>query len=123
MKIKNGVDLVEIKRIEALITRKEHFVRRFFTEKECALFEEKNGRAETIAANFAGKEAIAKAFGTGVRGFDLNELEILRDSLGKPYVTLYGRARKRAEEDGLKAIEISLSHTAEHAIAFVIAIY
>lgn len=118
----NGVDIVEISRIDEILKRKDHFLERFFTVEERKLFEAKGFKTETIAANFAAKEAISKAFGTGIRGFRLDELEILRDDLGKPYVNLYGRAKALAAELGIHAFIISLSHTKQNAIAFVIAV-
>lgn len=118
----NGVDIVEISRIEEILKRKESFLERFFTAEERKLFEKKGFKTETIAANFAAKEAISKAFGTGIRGFRLDELEILREESGKPYVNLYGSAKALASELGIHAFIISLSHSKQNAIAFVIAI-
>ena len=77
-------------------------------------------RPETMAANFAAKEAFAKALGTGVRGFALGEVAVLRDSLGAPYFALSGRAKELAEGRG-PAFSVSLTHTDELAAAFVVA--
>ena len=77
-------------------------------------------RPETMAANFAAKEAFAKALGTGVRGFALGEVAVLRDSLGAPYFALSGRAKELAVGRGL-AFSVSLTHTDELAAAFVVA--
>lgn len=122
MIIGNGVDLLEINRISELLERRPEFLERFFTKKEAALFESKNFKHETIAAGFAAKEAIAKAMGTGVRGFDLIDVEVLRDPLGKPVVVLHGRALEVARSKGIDRIELSLSHSKTQAIAFAIAI-
>lgn len=122
MIIGNGVDLLEISRISALLERRPEFLERFFTKKETAYFESKNFKHETIAAGFAAKEAIAKAMGTGVRGFDLIDVEVLRDPLGKPVVVLHGRALEVARCKGIERIELSLSHSKTQAIAFAIAI-
>lgn len=79
------------------------------------------GRLPDLAARFAGKEAISKALGTGLKGISWREMEILPDQRGKPLVTLRGQALKRAGELGLKDFAITLSHTHEHAVAFVVA--
>ena len=117
----NGVDLLEVDRIKELYEKNPRFLERFFTEGECALFERKMMSIETIAANFAAKEAVSKALGTGVRGFNLIDIEILRDEMGKPIVNLYDRAGMLAESLGIDHIMLSISHTEKHAIAFAIA--
>lgn len=116
----NGVDIVEIVRIESMIQAKKRFLEKIFTQNERHLFERKAYKPETIAANFAAKEAVSKAFGTGIRGIAFDEIEILRDDLGKPYVNFYGNAKRFAEEMGVKKCHVSLSHSKENAIAFVI---
>ncbi len=117
----NGVDLLEVDRIKELYKKNPRFLERFFTEGECAFFERKMMNIETIAANFAAKEAVSKALGTGVRGFNLIDIEILRDEMGKPIVHLYNRAEILAESLGIDHIMLSISHTEKHAIAFAIA--
>ena len=87
-----GVDSIEISRVVKAM-EKEHFVHRIFTEKERAEMEHTKRRG---ASDFAGKEAVVKAFGTGFAGIDACEVEILRRESGAPYVTLYGAARKKA---------------------------
>jgi holo-[acyl-carrier protein] synthase len=81
---------------------------------------ERGMRPETIAASYAAKEAFSKAMGTGVRGFSLAEVSVLRDSLGAPYFALSGRAARLAAERGL-CFSVSLTHTDELAAAFVVA--
>lgn len=121
MIVGNGVDLLDIQRIKDIVARKPQFLNRFFTDNEYAYFESRGFKAETIAGNFAAKEAVVKALGTGVRGFDLKEVEVLRDALGKPYVILYGRAKETANGLNVGEIHLSISHTATHAVAFAIA--
>ena len=111
-----GNDIIEIGRIEKA-AEKESFIKRWFTEKETTYFKEKNMRAQTIAGFFSAKEAIAKAFGTGFSGFGAEEIEILRDEKGMPYVCLHGKALKKAEELGIEKISISISHCREYASA------
>ena len=111
-----GIDLIEIERIKKACA-KEAFLLRSFTlcERECI-----NGRPERAAGNFAVKEAVSKAMGTGFRGMSLNEIEVLRDSLGKPYVNLYGRAAEKAETMGIRRWHISITNTKTLAAAYVI---
>jgi len=114
-----GVDIIEIERIEAVLRRYgERFLQRVYTRKERAYCRE---RVPELAARFAAKEAVSKALGTGMRGIAWREMEILGDRRGKPLVYLHGRARARAEELGLSEFAVSLSHSRDYAVAFVMA--
>ncbi len=119
-----GIDLVEITRIERVLKRYgDRFFERVFTAAEIAYC---RGRSPELAARFAAKEAVSKALGVGMRmiardGIDWKDVEVIGDLRGKPLVRLYGRAAQRAGELGLTEWAISLSHTREHAIAFVVA--
>ena len=114
-----GVDIVEIERIETALRRwGERFLGRVYTPAEVAFC---RGRVQELAVRFAAKEAISKALGTGMRGVDWREMEVLPDSRGKPLIRLHGRARKRAQELGLADFALSLSHSREFAIAFIVA--
>ena len=95
--ILNGIDVVEIERIEKSM-QNPAFLGRFFSEKEVAYFESKNFNLESVAAAFAAKEAFSKALGTGIRGFRLNEVTICHDLLGKPYFEFSGNAKRIAEK-------------------------
>lgn len=117
--IASGIDLVEIRRLARCVKR-EHFMQRVFSQEERELFAKKGNALPTIAANFAAKEAFAKALGTGVRGFSLREAAALRDSMGKPYLHLSGRAARLARERGLQ-FSVSMSHTREYAVCVVVA--
>ena len=88
-----GIDIIEIDRIEKVLKRTPRFLERNFTEKEIEYFKENNFRSESIAGNFAAKEAISKAIGTGIRGFNLKDIEVLRDHLGKPIVNKYNNLK------------------------------
>ncbi|MBM2825430.1 MAG: acpS [Dehalococcoidales bacterium] len=113
-----GVDIIEIERIQQAISRwGARFLDRIYTEAELRLCQE---RPPALAVRFAGKEAVMKALGTGVRGVSWKEIEILPDPLGKPLVYLYGKAQKRAASLGLDGLAISLSHSREYAVAFVV---
>ncbi len=113
-----GIDIIEISRIKDILERfGERFLNRIYTGPEIKLYAHK---ANSLAARFAGKEAVMKLLGTGLRGLSWKDIEILSQDSGRPYVTLYGRARERANELRLGGISISLSHSKEYAIASVI---
>ena len=113
-----GIDIIEIDRIADVIARHgERFLRRIYTEDELAYC---RGRVPELAARFAAKEAVMKALGTGVRGVGWREIEVLPNKRGKPLVFLYGRAAARAEQIGLRGLEISMTHSREYAMAAVV---
>ena len=113
-----GVDIIEIHRVEASLARfGQRFLGRCFTPLEVAFC---RGRVSELAARFAAKEAVMKALGTGARGVAWREIEVLPNHRGKPLVYLPGRAARRAEKIGLDDIDISLSHSRDFAVAFVI---
>lgn len=113
-----GIDLVEIARMERCM-QNPRFVTRVFGVSERLLFTGAR-RFARAAANFAAKEAFAKALGTGIRGFSLSEVEVLRDDLGAPYLQLSGQARAIAERMGF-GFSVSLSHERGYAAAVVLA--
>ncbi len=112
-----GIDCVDISRIEKSIEIPT-FLERIFSESEIAMFSKKKMNPQTIAANFAAKEAFSKSLGTGIRGFKLKEVSILRDDLGAPYIELTGKA---AEIAGDTQFTVSITHTETVATAIVIA--
>jgi holo-[acyl-carrier protein] synthase len=113
-----GTDIIEIDRIESAINKTNGFIDKLFTKREIEMFKSRNMRAEVVAGNFAAKEAISKAFGTGIRGFSLKEIEVLRDKLGKPEVFLSNNINNLI---GKKYnINISISHNNTSSIAFAI---
>ena len=113
-----GTDIIEINRIEKALDRTESFKDKLLSREEKEYFFKKGNRTESIAGNFAAKEAISKALGTGVRNFEMNEIEVLRDELGKPYVRLLGNAKQIARQKGVTHIHISISHCKEYAVAY-----
>ncbi|MBA7698007.1 Holo-[acyl-carrier-protein] synthase [subsurface metagenome] len=113
-----GIDIIEIARIERAITHwGEGFLHRIYTEPELKLCHKKSS---SLAARFAGKEAVIKAIGTQTKGIGWREIEILADPRGKPLVHLYGKAQNQAGSLGLDKLAISLSHSKEYAVAFVV---
>ena len=113
-----GIDSVEIYRIEKSINN-NHFFEKVFGDSEKAEFKSRNMRPETIAAAFACKEAFGKAIGTGLSGFSLNEVELLHDDRGKPFIKLSGRAKSIADSMNA-AIRVSITHTRDIATAIII---
>lgn len=111
-----GTDLIEIERV-VKACEKEAFLLRSFTSEEILLIKKDKRKA---ADNFAVKEAVSKMFGTGFRGINLTEIEVLRDSLGKPYVNLYGNAKKMEMQLGIQKIHVSITNTKDLAEAFVV---
>lgn len=120
MKLATGVDLIEIARIEEVVTRHgKHYLERVFTPAE---LEYCGKRAESLAGRFAAKEAVAKALGTGIGDVAWTEIEILGDEQKAPKLTLHGRAQIKARELGLTSWSISISHSQSHSVAFVVAL-
>ncbi len=113
-----GVDIIEIERVAAAIARfGERFLGRVYTAVEVAFC---RGRVHELAGRFAAKEAVLKALGPGARGVAWREIEVLPNHRGKPLVYLHGRAKERADRIGLRGLDVSLSHSREYAVAFVV---
>ena len=116
-----GIDLVEIARMETGLGKEHGLNEQLFTERERAFCESKAMPAQHYAARFAAKEAFLKALGTGWRdGIGFREIEVTADALGKPELQLRGAAKAQAGARSARAIHLSLSHDAAHAIAVVI---
>ena len=103
-----GNDLIEIERFEKYRDNR-HFLEKCFTETE---IEQAGGRMARLAADFSVKESVAKVFGTGIVGFSLTDIEVLRDEAGKPYVKLYNQANVIARKLGIRKMHVSISDTA-----------
>ncbi len=115
-----GTDIVEVKRIEKNI-KNEKFIDKIYTFNEKIYLESRNYNAQTCAGMFAAKEAVSKSFGTGVRGFEIKDIEILVDELGKPNVNLLNKAKELADQKFIGNINVSISHEKEYAVAFSVA--
>ena len=111
--MRSGIDLIEIERIRKALLR-SGFRERCFTAAEREYCDSRPNPAESYAARFAGKEAVGKALGCGVR-FTWKEIEIA--GRPKPGVTLSGRTRAYAERVGAGAIDLSMTHSRELAAA------
>ncbi len=114
----SGVDIIEISRVGDVLDRYgQRFLDRIFTPGEIAYC---RGRPPNLAARFAAKEAVMKSLGTGVRGVGWKDIEVVRHESGAPASRLHGRAKSRAQRLGLADISVSLSHSREYAVAFVV---
>lgn len=119
MKLRTGVDLIEIERIVQSITRNgERFLTRIYTPRE---LDEVGENMASLAARFAAKESVSKALGCGIGDVSWQEIEVLRGPRDEPILILHGSAQALADELGLKTWAISLSHTKGHAVAMVVA--
>jgi holo-[acyl-carrier protein] synthase len=120
MKLRTGVDLIEIERIVQAITRSgERFLTRVYTQCELDEFGE---NMASLAARFAAKEAVSKALGCGIGEIRWQEIEVLGGPRAEPILILHGKAQSIAKELGLTTWSLSLSHTKGHAVAMVVAI-
>jgi len=117
-----GTDIIEVARIQASYERfGERFVNRILLDNEIAYCLSHKSPAPFIAARFAAKEAISKAFGTGIGAkLGWQDMEVGRRESGEPYVILHGDGQKLLQERGGRVVLISLSHTQQHATAMAI---
>lgn len=112
-----GVDIIELSRIADSIDRfGERFLQRVYTAQELAYC---NGRIDSLAARWAAKEAVAKALGTGIGEVSFQEIELVNLPSGQPTIRLHDNAKTLADSLGLSGFAVSLSHSTEYAIAFV----
>jgi holo-[acyl-carrier protein] synthase len=115
--VRIGLDLIEIARIRRALERYPSFRERCFTERERAYCDSRPNPAESYAGRFAGKEAVGKALGVGVR-FTWREIEIV--GRPKPSVHLSGRTARAAHRLGAAAIDLSMTHSRELAAAICV---
>lgn len=117
-----GIDITEIDRIREALNKKGNFLKKMFTDKEIEMFEKRGNSIQTIAGNFAAKEAISKSLGLGIRGYNFKDIEILRDDLGKPIVNTYNNLEKICIKYSILEIKVSISHGRDYAVANAIAV-
>ena len=122
--VAHGIDLVDCPRIEEMIKRHgERFVNRVFTANEQAYAEKNKNSIEKLAGRFAAKEAILKLVGTGWRGkIAWTDIEVINNPMGQPEITLSGEVEKLADKRRIKHISVSITHTANFAIASAVAL-
>ncbi|HEX7960879.1 MAG TPA: holo-ACP synthase [Terriglobales bacterium] len=122
MIVGSGIDITEVDRIHEAIQRfGSRFLNRVFTEAEIRYCESKKNSAERYAARFAAKEAAMKAIGTGLRrGVTWKDVEVTHASGGRPILKFSGRAAEFADRLGARHTALSLTHTAQTAMAMVV---
>ena len=116
-----GVDIIETERIEHSLQRfGERFLHRVFTDGEISYCQSMKYPARHFAARFAAKEAVSKAFGTGIgKSMGWRDIDIRKKPSGEPFVVLDGQAKSLAEDRNVRDVWISLSHTNHHAVAMI----
>lgn len=122
--IAHGIDLVDFPRIEEMVKRHGgRFLNKVFTATEQAYAEANKNGTEKLAGRFAAKEAILKLMGTGWRGkIAWTDIEIVNNPAGQPEVVLCGEVKKISDKLGIKHISVSITHTANFAIASAVAL-
>ena len=117
-----GTDLVEIDRFRLAMQRRARLPERLFSDDERAYAFRHHDPAPRLAARFGAKEAVMKALGAGLGAFAFREVEVVRDDSGAPSLALHGAAAALAAERGVRAWQLSLTHTDATAMAVVLAL-
>ena len=117
-----GVDVVDVERFREVLERRPGLASRLFTEDEVAYARRMADPAQRLAARFAGKEAVAKALGTGIWRLGFKRVEIVRGRRGRPGVELHAAALDMARRIGAGGILISMTHTRKLAAATAVAL-
>ena len=122
MKIYQGVDIVQISKLREIMERNRSFVTDIFTEQERGYCMAKKDPSIHFAGRFAAKEAGLKALGTGISGIDnsFQDIETLPGVSGKPELSLTGWIKNISLKKGIDQATVSISHTADYAVATVI---
>lgn len=121
MMISCGTDIIETKRMKDAIKKwKKSFLNRIFTEREIEYSMGRKFYFEHLAARFAAKEAVLKAFGEGFSGANLKDVEIINDKNGRPSVILKRGMEKLRKKKKITSISVSMSHTRNYAQAMAI---
>lgn len=117
-----GIDAVELDRFRRTLARTPKIAERLFSDEERAYANRRRDPTERLAARFAAKEATMKAMGVGLWKFSFRDVEVVRAPSGAPSLHLHGRAAELAEELGVTAWRLSLTHTERTASAIAIAL-
>lgn len=113
--------MIDVARIKKLVDRDNRFMEKIFSETEIRYCEPKYRREIHYAARFAAKEAFFKALGTGYRGgMKWTDISVENNELGKPEITLQGKTLENFRKGNCKSTHLSISHTKEYAVAFVV---
>lgn len=122
--IAHGIDLVDFGRIEKMLKKHpKRFLDRVFTLTEQSDADNTRNRIEKLAGRFAAKEAVMKLIGTGWRdGIAWTDIEVVNNPLGQPIVTVAGKVKELADQQGVEQITLSITHTSNFAIASAVAL-
>jgi holo-[acyl-carrier protein] synthase len=116
-----GIDIIDLDRIQHKVGKENGFKEKVFSPAEIAFCERNVNSVESYAARFAAKEAFLKATGRGLTlGFNLMDIEVLNDEMGKPFIQLRGDFQEFANQNNFTKFHVSLSHTKTAACAVVI---
>lgn len=116
-----GTDILTVRRMKTISEVNDAFIQKTFTKKELEESRKKDNHVLYFCTRFAGKEAVFKCLHIYGNEIKLSEIEILNKENGRPFVNLFGRALKIAEEKGINEIQISLSYDTDYAVAFALA--
>lgn len=117
MIIGNGIDIIEIKRIKDILNKNKRFLKKIFNKEEIEIFKANGYSTQTISGYFAAKEAISKVLGCGIGKIRWHDINISNDELGKPIVSLNGKALLYANKINIKKIHLSITHNKNYAVA------
>ena len=117
-----GVDIIQNNRIHSIVEKwGDKFLNKVFTEYELNFVKKHDQKIQRYASNYAVKEAVVKALGTGFRnGIRFRNIELKRDTLGKPFIELAGKTKTFADERGINKIHTTISHEKDYSVAVVI---
>ena len=116
-----GVDIIDIPRIKKMVAKGSRFFEKVFSETEIDYCRSKYRQEVHFAARFAAKEAFFKAMGTGWRyGMKWQDISVENDRLGKPEIKLSGKTLENFKKNQFNLINLSISHTRDYAVAFVV---
>ena len=116
-----GIDAVDIERFRRSLERTPSMRERVFTEHELAYVAPKIDPVPSLAARFASREAVMKAMGLGLGAFGFHDVWVDRRESGEPHLNVTGRAAELAHERGIETWHLSITHTDQVAIAYVVA--
>ncbi len=122
--VRTGVDIVAVARVERLASEDARVLDEMFTPEELAYCHRRHSAYDHLAARFAAKEAVLKAFGTGIgKRMRWTDVEIVKERSGRPSVRLHGEVASWAKRGGLAAVDVSLSHSAGLAVAQAVSVW
>jgi holo-[acyl-carrier protein] synthase len=124
LKLRVGIDIVAVERLERLVAENDGIVDTLFTDAEQEYCRGKRRSLDHLAARFAAKEAVLKAFGTGIgRRMRWTDVEVAHATMGRPVIRLHGEVASWAERRGLADLDVTLSPSAGVAVAHALTVW